>query len=115
MSVFLCSDKQFAAVAKGLFSSRQAQQLFADKLKRENLLSVNQRYRETTRFRKVDLNAVSDEEMKGFFGHDILALLTCIDYQSDSRPEYDDTSYSLAFRLLEWQGARRQASSCWSI
>jgi hypothetical protein len=57
MSAFICSDKHFAVVAKALFASPTQAQQFADALKRENIKSVNHRYNESYRFRKVKLDA----------------------------------------------------------
>lgn len=117
MSAFICSDKHFAVVAKALFSKPKNQQVFADQLKLENVRSVNYRYNEKTRFRRVNLNAATPEEVNQYLGHDIARLLECIDYQSCEHPDYDDTFFNLAMRILSAQGANpNQATpNLWSI
>jgi len=117
MSAYICSDKQFAVIAKAMFAEPRNQQTFANHLKRENIKSVNYRYKETTRFTKVNLNAATQEEVNGYFGHDILKLLYCVDYQSCEHPDYDDTQYKLVARLLQAQGADSEQSqpNLWSI
>ena len=117
MSVFICSDRHFAVVAKALFAHPVQQQIFADALKRQNIKSFNWRYKEHNRFRKVRLDDASAEYVKAFDGHDVLQLLICIDYQSCEHPDYDDTLYSLAERMLKAQGANDKAAkpNLWSI
>lgn len=121
MSAFICSDKQFAVVAKALFASPTAAQQFADALKRENIKSVNYRYRdcaERARFRKVNLDAATADEVKQYDGNDILCLLKCIDYQSCEHPDYDRTRIDLAERMLKAQGGNPNASNkpnLWAI
>jgi hypothetical protein len=118
MSAFICSDKQFAVVAKALFASPTAAQQFADALKRENIKSVNHRYDETTRFRKVDMNTATPDDVNRYDGHDIMCLLTCIDYQSCEHPDYNNTHFLLAERLLHAQGNRCSSSkkeNLWAI
>jgi hypothetical protein len=118
MSAYICSDKQFATIAKALFSSPTHQQHFANHLKKENIKSVNHRYNENTRFRKVNLDAATPEEVARYMGHDILRLLDCVDYQScEDYTNYDDTYYNLAKRLLQAQGADSEKAqhNLWSI
>jgi hypothetical protein len=118
MSAFICSDKHFAVVAKALFAQHTSAQQFADALKRENIKSVNYRYGESTRFRKVDLNAATADEVKQYDGHDLLCLLTCIDYQSCEHPDYNNLYLELAQRWLRVQGANQDASNkpnLWAI
>ena len=105
MSAFICSDKHFAVVAKALFASPTEAQQFADALKRENIKSVNHRYNERTRFRKVDLDAATKADVNQYDGSHILVLLDCIDYQSCEHPDYDRTRIELAKRWLRIQGA----------
>ncbi len=118
MSAFICSDKQFAVVAKALFASPTAQQQFADALKRENIKSVNYRYNEKTRFRKVNLDAATNKDVAMYDGNDLLCLLTCIDYQSCEHPDYSNTYLDLAKRVLMASGCRRSTSNkpnLWAI
>jgi hypothetical protein len=111
MSAFICSDRQFATVARYLFSSEATAQQFADHLKRENVRSVNHRYNEKTRFSRVNMAKACD----GFTGHDIAAMLACIDYQSCEHPTYEAGPLQLAERLLFATGADREKSTIWSI
>jgi hypothetical protein len=117
MSAYICSDKQFATIAKALFSSPVHQQAFANHLKKENIKSVNHRYNENTRFRKVNLDAATPEEVAQYDGSDILQLLACVDYQSCEHPDYDDTFFNLAKRILTLQGANTKNAkpNLWSI
>jgi hypothetical protein len=115
MSAFICSDKHFATVAKYIFLSDNDAQHFADTLKRENVRSVNHRYKEKTRFRPVNLKQA--DRVSAYSDHDILALLECIDYQSCEHPTYNETTYKLAVRWLESCGANRKQAKpgLWSI
>jgi hypothetical protein len=115
MSAFLCTDTQFAVVAKFLFDDAALTQSFADGLKRENNRSVNYRYKEHLRFRSVKLSAVSDADLAYYTMHDALRLLVCIDYQSCEHPTYNKVPYELASSLLIARGARISQSSVWSI
>ena len=114
MSAFICSDAQFATVAKWLFSDDHTAQRLADALKRENIKSVNARYGDKTRFRRVDLSAA---RLDRFTHHDILRMLECIDYQSCEHAEYDDVFFKLASRLLIANGADtgKASANLWSI
>ena len=62
MSAFICSDAQFATVARGLFTDESTAQQFANHLKRENVRSVNYRYKEKTRATRVNM----DMAVKGY-------------------------------------------------
>lgn len=118
MSAFICSDKQFAVVAKHLFPADvQAQQFFADHLKRENIASVNYRYNERTRRTKCNLDHATDDDVRLYTVHGILRLLECVDYQSCEHPDYDSTQYKLAKRLLESLGADAELArpGLWAI
>ena len=115
MSAFMCTDYEFAVVAKFLFTDAALAQSFADGLKRENLRSVNYRYKERMRFKPVDLAAVSDDSMNHRTMHDALRMLECIDYQSCEHPTYNKVPYELASSLLIARGARSSQSSVWSV
>jgi len=115
MSAFICSDRQFAVIAKWLASSPARQQTIADTLKRENIKSVNWRYKERNRFRKVNLDACAPSDLELFTVNDILGLLNCVDYQSCEPTDYDDTIYALASDLLLARGAVANSSKYWSI
>lgn len=99
MSAFICSDLQFAVVARAVFpTSLIRQQLFANNLKRQNIRSVNYRYKENTRFTKVNFDDANDAP--AYHDWDIIGLLRCIDYQSCERPDYDDTLIDMAQQLV---------------
>lgn len=115
MSAYICSDRQFATIAKFLFTAEKRQQIFADNLKRENVRSVNTRYNEKTRFKKVDLNSASVDSIPDFSAADILRLLACVEYQSCEHADYDDTGMSLAVRLLIPETKKDPVSVIWSI
>jgi hypothetical protein len=117
MSAFICSDKHFAVVAKALFASPTQAQQFADALKRENIKSVNHRYNESYRFRKVKLDAATKADVRKYDGSHILVLLNCINYQSCEHPDYDSTRIELAIRWLRIQGATEAnvTSHLWAI
>ena len=115
MSAFMCTDTQFAVVAKFLFDDAALAQSFADGLKRENIRSVNYRYKESSRFSPVKLSAISDADMARYTMHDALKLLECIDYQSCEHPTYNKVPYELASSLLIARGARSSQSSVWSV
>jgi hypothetical protein len=115
MSAFICSDTQFAVVAKFLFDDAALTQSFANGLKRENIRSVNYRYKERSRFSPVKLAAISNADIAYYTMHDALKLLECIDYQSCEHPTYDKVPYELASTLLIARGARSSQSSVWSI
>lgn len=115
MSAFLCSDRQFAVVAKSIFVDARRQQQFADALKRENVRSINHRYRERNRFTKVKLSACPDEEVGWYLNDDVAALLNCLDYQSCEHPDYNDINYKLAELMLRARGADPKRSQLWCI
>ena len=111
MSAFICSDAQFATVARWLFTDDATAQRFADHLKRENVRSVKARYGSKNRAHRVNLNMA----VKGYSIHDIAAMLACIDYQSCEHDEYDAAPLQLAQRLLLTAGADVNQSTIWSI
>ena len=111
MSAFICTDAQFATVARWLFTEEPIAQRFADHLKRENVRSVNYRYKEKTRVTRVNMNMA----VKGYSIHDIAAMLACINYQSCEHPTYDAAPLQLAQRLLLATGADTAQSDIWGI
>lgn len=117
MSAFICSDKQFAVVAKALFAGGTSAQQFADALKRENIASYNYRYNEKVRFSRVKLDSATPDDMRLYSGDDILVLLQCIDYQSCEHPTYNRTLLDLAERFLEASGSTdaKAQPNLWSI
>ena len=115
MSAFICSDAQFATVARWLFADDATAQRFADHLKRENVRSVKARYGSKNRARRVNLDTVTLDDVNRWTGHDIAAMLACIDYQSCEHDDYNDAPLKLAQRLLYATGADKEQSTIWSI
>lgn len=115
MSAFICTDRQFATVARWLFADDATAQRFADGLKRENVQSVNYRYGSKNRARRVDLDSVTLGDVNAWTGHDVAGMLACIDYQSCEHDDYNDAPLKLAQRLLYATGADKDQSTVWSI
>lgn len=117
MSAYICSDKHIATIVKAVFAHPRHQQTVANALKRENIRSVNYRYKERTRVTKCNLDEALQDEVNTYTGHDILKLLDCLDYQSCEHPDYDDSYYNLINRLLSAQGsnAEKAKPNLWSI
>jgi hypothetical protein len=114
MSAYICTDRHFATVAQYMFPDNPLNaQSFADSLKRENIKSVNYRYCEKTRFKRVDMSQAMPVEQ--FTKHDILKLMQGIDYQSCEHPDYVCFALSLAIRALGSEGADSESGKFWSI
>lgn len=113
MSAFICTDKHIATLAKALFADRKQAQDAANHFKRENIRSVNYRYKEKTRVSKCDMAQAVD--LNKYTGHDIASLLACLDYQSCEHPDRDLLVFNLCSRVLEHQGAKRSEGSVWAI
>jgi hypothetical protein len=115
MSAFICSDRHIATVADHVFADADDAQRFADKLKRENIRSVNARYKERTRFVPVDMTqSIKDR----YTPTDVCWMLQCLDYQSCEHIDYDATLITLAIDLLIARGAnhdRDGSPTIWSI
>lgn len=112
MSAFICTDKHIATVASALFADKRQAQDAANHFKRENIRSVNYRYKEKTRVTKCDM---AQANLAPYTGHDIAALLHCLDYQSCEHPDCDLLVINLCLRILDHQGAKASQSSVWSI
>ena len=114
MSAFICSDKHFSTVSNFLFPdcSDNAQN-FANSLKRGNVNSVNYRYSEKNRFKRVDMSKASP--IGAHTPSDILKLLQCIDYQSCEHTDIVSVPLSLAMLYLESIGAQEGNSKIWTI
>lgn len=115
MSAFICSDRHIATVADHVFADADDAQRFADKLKRENIKSVNSRYNERTRFTPVDMTqSIKDR----YTPSDVCWMLECLDYQSCEHQDFDRVTITLAIDLLIARGARYEkdgAPTVWSI
>lgn len=87
MSAFICSDKHIATIAQYFFAlDPVGAQSFANSLKRENILSVNYRYKENEPITPVNMREV--DALGAYSVHDIAGLVACLDYQSCEHPEY---------------------------
>ena len=113
MSAFICTDRHIATIAKALFADKRQAQAAANHFKRENIRSVNYRYKEKTRATKCDMTQAAD--LDTYTGHDIAAMLNCLDYQSCEHPDRDLLVINLCGRILEHQGASKRGSTIWSI
>ena len=111
MSAFICTDKHIATIAKALFADPKQAQKAADHFKRENIRSVNYRYQEKTRATKCDM---SQANLAPYTGHDIAAMLNCLDYQSCEHPDRDSLVINLCLRILDHQGAKA-SKAVWAI
>lgn len=112
MSAFICTDKHISTVASALFADKRQAQAAANHLKRENIKSVNHRSHEKTRFKPCDM---AQANLAPYTGHDIAAMLNCLDYQSCEHSDRDTLVISLCLRILSHQGADGRKSSVWSI
>lgn len=112
MSAFICTDRHIATIAAALFADKRQAQDAANHFKRENIRSVNHRYQEKTRVTKCDM---SQANLGPYTGHDIAAMLNCLDYQSCEHPDRDLLVINLCARILDHQGAKASQSSVWAI
>lgn len=97
MSAFICSDKHIIELAIFAGDTLNASPLVvANELKRENLKSVNFRYRENTRFQPFKLSAFDPKHVRQYSYADIVALCDCLEYQSCEHGEdwYSSVGYS---------------------
>jgi uncharacterized membrane-anchored protein len=118
MSVFICSDKHFAVVARHFFAEPHPAQHLADHLKRENVKSYNARYPDQrVRFRKVNLKACTSNDVLQYDIHAMQKLLSCIEYQSTDHEDYDPATLRLMQRVLLLRGAYESKApmGLWSI
>lgn len=91
MSCYQCSDRHIATIAVAYAIQQglpmEEAQLLANKLKNDNIASVNYRYDEQTPFSPCSLDrrdsALSHKELVG--------LCNCLEYQSCDLPGYDET------------------------
>lgn len=93
MSAFVCSDKHIlivAAIIAHVTGDKTVDDVFtiAAELRRENIRSVNYRYRERSRFPKGWELTPEYIQISAFNIADQQALITCLDYQSCERPDY---------------------------
>lgn len=117
MSAYICSDRHIASIAlwaavesagklKDLLGMTQE---IADALKRENIKSVNYRYREKTRFKKCDILKVDVLPPE-----DIVTLCDCLDYQSCEHPDYKPGMLAV-IRASAFRASGGRKSDMWSI
>ena len=124
MSAYLCSDRQIASIVIGDLSltgqPTPLAQGYADLLKRENLRSVNYRYRRRQRFEacNIDQAAPIEPTEGGLRAADLIALATCLDHQSCERPDYEGAAAQALIQRIQTQLtplARYPKSTLWSI
>lgn len=114
MSAFICSDKHFATVARGIYPGEAIQQAFADALKRQNVRAVTVNRRENTPSFKVDLSAADNSP--AYSDRALIRLLDCIDYQSCEHDDYDRSLVdNAASRLVLRDRPGFEPSDLWSI
>jgi len=118
MSAYICSDRHIATIAvwaaletagKTTEWASIAQEL-ANTLKRENIKSVNYRYREKTRFKKCDTSKAD----LGVSPADVVALCDCLDYQSCEHPDYKPGMLAV-IRSSAFRASGGRVSDLWSI
>lgn len=84
MSAYICDDSLIATIALWATTDKIAAQEVANGLKRENVKSVNYRYKEKTRVTKCALGGADTQiDVLG-----VLDLIDCLEYQSCEHPDY---------------------------
>lgn len=88
MSAFIVSDLQYSIMADSIsfylgYSIDKARD-YMNILKRENIRSVNYRYKEKTRFYPVDFKPCQVVPIE-----QVINFLQCVGYQSCERPDYE--------------------------
>lgn len=112
MSAFICSDRHIATIAHfAANGDLETAQFLADKLKRENVRSVNYRYNEKTRVKPCNIS----DYWKEANINDVFCLVRCLDYQSCERSDYDGVLLRTIENLLLRFGANPAKSEIWSI
>lgn len=111
MSAFICSDRHVATIA--IFAAEgnlTIAQDVANILKRDNIRSVNYRYKKRNRIKPCDIS----DYWKEVTPSDIVALCNSLEYQSAHRPDYKGgmlgTIRNFAFRIADGK-----VSDLWSI
>jgi hypothetical protein len=114
MSAFICSDKHISTVAQYFFAMDPAgAQSFANDLKRENILSVNYRYKENEPITPVRM---SEADPLGFYSiDDIAGLVACLNYQSCEHPDYCGKLLGYCAQIAKNLGGDKKQSKFWSI
>lgn len=123
MSAYICSDRQFQAIAEYASEYMGANaQTVADVLKRENTRSVNTRYNEKIRFSKVAFKASNTVACSVLNNADIVALCECVNYQSCENNDYEQTIAASLLNMIKLHAYRasqlageKTKSTVWSI
>lgn len=128
MSAFICSDVQVIKAVLGWAKHTAQTRLTPDNLvekmnilMRENVRSVNWRYGERTRHKKIKvvvpyMDAYVPEPIE-----QIVQWLRCLDYNSCERPDYERSkAYTLNMKmqqalLMTMVGRRRFDSTKWTV
>lgn len=114
MSAFICSDKHISTIAQYFFALDPAgAQSFANALKRENILSVNYRYKENEPITPVNMSEA--EPLGAHSPHDIAGLVACLDYQSCEHEGYSGALLAMAAQIVAKLGGEKSQSKFWSI
>lgn len=114
MSAFVCSDRHIATIVvryAELINSADSQEI-ANRLKANNIASVNIRYGLDTPISPCDLSEVAPPN---FQCPDLLALCECLDYQSCELPEYNNLLLALITGKFKANCRHSIKSSVWSI
>ena len=128
MSAFICSPQHVATVAvcytnliAGLNMNaktdnkqlRDHAQSLSIMLMRTNVRSVNYRYKERSRSRRVIL----DEAVLTYQPADLMSMAECLDYQSCERPDYKPDLLKAIIARFKDEAAKAGSldSSVWSI
>lgn len=117
MSAYICSDRHIASIALWaamdsagkLKGWKDMAQEIANELKRENIKSVNYRYKEATRFKKCNI-----DQADVLPPEDVVALCDCLDYQSCEHPDYKPGMLSV-IRASAFRASGGRKSDLWSI
>ena len=115
MSAFICSDEHIATIAvrygELIGASTEDVQDIANQLAAINVASVNYRYDEDTKIEPCSL----DEVCPDLSFADLIAMCSCLDYQSCELPEYSNPlldAITAQFKANDRSGIK---SPLWSI
>lgn len=116
MSAFVCSDRHIATIAQWYGDrfrlGESERQEIADLLKKENVRSVNYRYRERQRAGRCDLTQAAPDTQKPEI---VAALCNSLRYQSCERPDYIGLLLNQIQTAAMNASGGRVADDVWSI
>lgn len=113
MSCYLCSDEHIATIAvtysiKARLPPEEAQ-LLADKLKFDNIVSVNYHYDNQTPFEPCSLK----QRDSALSNAGLVGLCNCLEYQSCGFPDYDPTLLRAIRAVLAGDMSPAEISEAW--